>query len=103
MGTFVKVARVSDVPDGMMIKVEVNGTPVAIARVGDSFFALHDICTHEHCSFADMGIVDGTELICGCHGARFELSSGKVLGPPATVSARTYSVKVEGEDILISE
>ncbi len=102
MATFVKVASVSDVPDGMMKKVTVNGNVIAIARVGEAFFALDDTCTHDQCSFSDMGMVDGKEIICGCHGARFDAATGKVLGLPATVDTRVYQVKLEGGDIFIS-
>lgn len=102
MAALIKVASVSDVPDGMMKKVTVNGTIIAIANVGGTFFALDDTCTHEQCSFADMGILDGKEILCGCHGARFDVASGKVLGPPATVDTHTYAVTVKDSDIFVS-
>jgi 3-phenylpropionate/trans-cinnamate dioxygenase ferredoxin subunit len=41
------------------------------------------------------------EVICPRHAARFDVTSGAVLGPPAIVPIDTFEVKVEGEDIYV--
>ena len=101
MGTYVKVASVSDIPDGTMKHFVTRGKNIAIARIGDEFFAMDDTCTHEHCSLSDEGFLDGFTVTCGCHGAQFDISTGKVLALPAPRDLRIYTVKLEGSDIVL--
>lgn len=101
MAEFVKVASVTQVPDGDMITVQAGSKRLALARVGDDFFAVDDICSHDRCSLSEQGFIDGATLTCGCHGAQFDVTSGKVLALPATENIGSYAVKREGDDILV--
>ncbi|MBI1869432.1 non-heme iron oxygenase ferredoxin subunit [Candidatus Gottesmanbacteria bacterium] len=101
MSDLVKVAKISDIPEGSMKTFEVNGKRIAIANVDGDFFAIDDTCTHEQCSLGGEGVLDGTTVVCGCHGASFDVTSGKVLSLPAPTDVASYEVKVEGEDIMV--
>ena len=59
MADFAKLCEISDVDDGEIAAFEVEGETVAVARVGDSYYAFDDTCTHAMCSLAD-GWIDGT-------------------------------------------
>jgi 3-phenylpropionate/trans-cinnamate dioxygenase ferredoxin component len=63
-------------------------------------FALEDVCSHAEFPLTD-GDVDGTAIECALHGSRFDLRSGKPLGPPATQPVRTYPVSVVDGDVYI--
>ncbi len=67
---------------------------VLLARnaAGD-WFALAAVCTHAALPL-DMARVRGGALLCPHHGARFELATGKVLGPPAYEPIATYAVRI---------
>jgi 3-phenylpropionate/trans-cinnamate dioxygenase ferredoxin subunit len=67
---------------------------VLIARdtAGD-WYALAARCTHAELPL-DNARVRGAALLCPHHGARFELATGKVLGPPACVPIATYKIRV---------
>ena len=40
-------------------------------------------------------------MICGCHGAKFDMSSGEVMSLPAVTNVRSYAVKIENGDVLV--
>ncbi len=71
---------------------------VSVARVDDRLYAFDDLCTcsQEACPLSG-GLLMGTILMCQCHGSRFEISTGAVVGGPATRALIVYEVKeVEG-------
>jgi 3-phenylpropionate/trans-cinnamate dioxygenase ferredoxin subunit len=99
----IKVANTSDIPEGEARRFEVDGRLVAVANLGEEGFrAVDAICSHAH-YFLDEGEVDvDFETIeCPKHGSTFDLNTGKPRTLPATTPVRAYSVKVEGDDILI--
>ena len=100
MAYFAKLCEISDVDDGEIAAFEVEGETVAVARVGDSYYAFDDTCTHAMCSLAD-GWIDGTAVTCPCHSSEFDIKTGEVLTAPATEAMKTYDVRVSGDDIQV--
>ena len=101
MADYVKVAQKKDLAPGSVKTVIVSGKAIAVANVDGEFFALDDACTHRGCSLGGEGMVEGKTLVCGCHGAKFDLTDGRVLALPATIPLKTYPVKIEGEEVLV--
>jgi 3-phenylpropionate/trans-cinnamate dioxygenase ferredoxin subunit len=101
MSSFIKVLSLSDVPAGSVKTVHVNAEHIAVANVAGQLYAVDDLCSHAHCSLGTDGSLEGTTLTCGCHGAQFDVTNGKVLGLPAAVDLKTFEVKVEGADIFV--
>ena len=95
-----KVARANALGDGKVVGVEVDGTPVALYRIGDAVYATEGTCTHAEALLADGWVEDG-EIECPLHQARFDIRTGKALCEPAIEDLRTYAVKVEAGDVLI--
>lgn len=100
MGSFVKIAKISDISDGEMKEVHAQGKVYTVAKIGNEVLVFDGYCTHAQCSLAG-GFLDGNTLTCYCHGAMFDIKTGDVLSPPATEPLNTYTAKLEGEDILI--
>ena len=100
MDEFTKVARTSDLPPGKMMLVEVGDESILLSNLGGTFYAISDECTHSSGSLSD-GVMENDEVECPLHGSRFNLKTGEVIGPPADESAPLYSVRVEGDDILV--
>lgn len=100
MPEFTKVAQIADIVPGAMKQVRVSGKTICIANLDGEFFAIGDTCSHQHCSLS-IGYLDGTVLICACHGGTFDITNGKNLSLPAPSPVPSYKVKIEGEDILI--
>ncbi len=94
-----RVCRIDEVADGAAIRIA-RPAPIAIFHVGDEFFATDDTCTHAKFSLAD-GYIEGEEVVCALHEARFCLRTGRVLAPPASVALRTYPVRVENGEVLV--
>ena len=100
MGEFVKVAKIDDIPSGEALQVEAGGQTLALVRVGEDVFCIHDICTHEHAHLSE-GFCEGFEIECPLHGSIFDVRTGEVKSLPATEDVKTYNVKVEGGDVLV--
>jgi 3-phenylpropionate/trans-cinnamate dioxygenase ferredoxin component len=100
MGKFVKVATIDEMTSQAARCIEVEGEKVALFKGEDAFCALSDTCTHRGGPLSD-GEVEGTEVTCPWHGAKFDLRTGAVLGPPARTGVRSYPVRVTGRDIEV--
>lgn len=97
--------HVSDIPEAEAYLVpgdeNSTGEDISVFHAEDgSFYALNDECTHEVASLAE-GWIEGTEVECPMHAARFCLKSGKALCLPATVDAKTHKVEVEGDTVVL--
>jgi nitrite reductase/ring-hydroxylating ferredoxin subunit len=101
MAEFVTVAKTSDIPPGERLVVQLARNWVVIFNVDGSLYALEDQCSHEEYPLSD-GILDGHEVECAQHGARFDITTGKNLSPPALIPVRAYDVRVEGDDVKIA-
>jgi 3-phenylpropionate/trans-cinnamate dioxygenase ferredoxin subunit len=95
-----KVATTRDFPPGSARAVEVAGRSVALFNVEGTIHAIDNDCTHDGGPLSEGVVSDGC-VVCPWHGAEFDLSTGKVLTPPAVEDVRSYNVVVSGEDISI--
>jgi 3-phenylpropionate/trans-cinnamate dioxygenase ferredoxin component len=100
MTGFVKVARTDEIRPGQARLIDVRGKQIALFNVDGEYFALNDMCTHEEASLAE-GEICGHEVTCPLHGAKFDIRSGEVLGPPAYDDVASYAVRVSGGDVEI--
>jgi nitrite reductase/ring-hydroxylating ferredoxin subunit len=83
------------------LAARVAGKDLAIARLGDAWFAVEDECTHAGCPFSsDADLVEGT-ILCNCHGSEFDLQTGEVLRGPAEYPVRTFPVRVSGDQLEV--
>jgi nitrite reductase/ring-hydroxylating ferredoxin subunit/uncharacterized membrane protein len=82
----------SQLREGRPARVVVDDTPVLVLHEGESTFAIHDRCSHRGCSLSE-GEVQGEEIVCACHGSRFDLRDGSVRGGPATVPQPAFQVR----------
>lgn len=87
------------IEDGEAVLIETE-PPIAVYKVDGEFYATSDTCTHDASSLAD-GYIEGDVVECAWHFAKFCIRTGEVLSPPATVSLKTYPVKVVDEDVLV--
>jgi len=87
--------------EGKPIAIDVDGTPVCVVKVADEVFAVADTCTHSEASLAE-GEVTGSKIECWLHGAEFDLKTGKALTPPATEALKTFNVKRNGNQLIIT-
>ena len=97
---FVAVGPDAELPEGKRIFVEIDDLPVVIFRVGGKLFAIADACSHDDGPLGD-GDLDGHEIVCPRHGARFDIQTGKALALPAVVDIPSYPVRVSQGQIEV--
>ena len=90
---YVQIAGVEDLPPGERLFVEIDGQPIVVFNLAGGLFAIADVCSHDDGPVGD-GVVEGNEVVCPRHGARFDIRSGKALGLPAIVDIPAYPVRV---------
>ncbi|MDV3277643.1 MAG: non-heme iron oxygenase ferredoxin subunit [Nitrososphaerales archaeon] len=100
MAEFVPAMRFDDLSEGSMATVDVNGTHVLLSKIGGEVHALSGTCTHEE---ADLGLgmmLEGS-VVCPLHLSQFDLRSGQVMNPPATVPLQVFNVKIQDGTIFL--
>ena len=102
MADFVKVAQLSQLPQGEMTIVDLEGEEVVVANVDGKVLAFGNSCTHKGGPLGE-GTLEGDVVTCPWHGGEFSAKSGEVLGPPPAQPVSTYQVELDGDDIKIAK
>ena len=114
MGDFVEVAVIGELRDGSVKMVSAGGRRLLVARVGDSCYAVDDVCPHMGARLSG-GKLEGTVITCPRHGSQFDVTDGHVVRwtdfpRPVAAVARivkspkpltTYPVRLEGDRVLV--
>ncbi len=101
MRAYRKIFSLEKLPEGGKVQVEVDGMEIGLFRVNGTVYAIDNICSHARAPLSD-GELDGYEIACPLHGARFDIRSGEAKTAPAFEPVACYDVKVEGDDIYIA-
>lgn len=99
-GTWVGAVRADELAEGDAMRFVHEGVCIAVYNVGGNFYATSGICTHEH-AFLSEGYIEGHTIECPLHQALFDIRTGAVLSPPATVPLKTYEVHVEDGQVVV--
>ena len=99
MADLIKIADATSVPAGKVKSIEVAGRRLALCNVDGQFYLIDDVCTHDGAAL-DQGELIGAEIECPRHGARFDVTTGRVRRLPAVLPLKTYPVRVEDGAVL---
>ena len=102
MSEWVTVAREGELAPGEFRVVDVNDTQIAVFNLGGQFYAIADVCTHDAGQLTG-GTVEGDEIVCPRHGARFSIRTGAALTAPAYEPTDTFPVRVEAGQIQVRD
>jgi nitrite reductase/ring-hydroxylating ferredoxin subunit len=73
-----------EAPVGTIVSTELGSTAIVLIRHADGWAAVPEHCPHAGCRLSRKGqVIEGNVLVCNCHGAEFDLTSGEVLLDPA--------------------
>ena len=97
---FIPIAPAGEIPDGERLYVEIDGSPLVIFNIAGEYFAIADLCSHDDGPLGE-GELEGYEVACPRHGARFDIRNGKVLSLPAIVDIPAYPVRIVDGEIEI--
>jgi len=91
---WVRVCTTAELLPGESTVAWDGDTPILVVNLEGEFYALEDRCSHEDFELS-AGNIDGGQIECTLHGARFDLRSGEALCAPAYAPVRKFPVKVE--------
>ncbi|HEY4041002.1 MAG TPA: Rieske 2Fe-2S domain-containing protein [Rhodopila sp.] len=95
---FIKVAKVSEIPEGEM-KIVFNNLAV-VANSEGNFHAFGNICPHAGGPIGE-GWLDGCVVECPWHAGQWDITTGKALTPLATADIPLFEVRVVDEDVEV--
>lgn len=99
--SWVSVARPDDVESGKTLTVEHDGHQIALFRIEERFFAIEDRCSHRGARLSE-GKLEGCEIECPLHGARFDVRDGRPQCLPAKAPVRCFEVREEGNHLQVA-
>ena len=89
----IKICDLSEIPNGSIKKFEINDDEITICNINNQIFAINDNCSHDEASLQE-GFIDGYEIECPMHGAKFDIRTGEVTCLPAVSPIKTYNIKI---------
>ena len=92
---YARVLPASDLRDGELIPVEIDGRPVVLVRHAGTFYAVQNNCSHKDFPLSEAGFDPRDEvLVCAWHGGCFDLRTGEAVVLPATEPVEIFPVRV---------
>jgi nitrite reductase/ring-hydroxylating ferredoxin subunit len=95
-----RAAALADLRDGELFGTKIGDVAIGLTRIDGEIYAIDDICSHEY-ALLSQGFLEGCEIECPLHQARFDVRSGKCLLEPAERDLCTFAVKVEGGEVFV--
>jgi nitrite reductase/ring-hydroxylating ferredoxin subunit len=96
----VRVCSQADIAPETVKAYEVGDRRLAVYNIDGTFYVTDDECTHAAASLAEGMLEDGV-IECCLHFGAFDVKTGAVKAPPASVALRTYQVVLQGDDIFV--
>jgi 3-phenylpropionate/trans-cinnamate dioxygenase ferredoxin subunit len=100
MAEWVRVAGPTACPAGRLVSAMAGRQPIVLANVDGEVCALEDQCSHEAYPLSD-GDLEGSEIVCIYHGARFDACTGKNRALPAVRPVRAFRVETRDDGIYV--
>ena len=102
MGEWTNVAAAGEIGPGEHRVVDIDDVAIAVFNLDGAYFAIEDVCTHDFGTLTG-GCVEGGEIMCPRHGARFDIRTGEALTPPAYEPVATFPVRIHNGVVQIRE
>jgi len=103
--TYLRACTLAEVPEDEALGVTLGRFDVALARHGDEFFAVENLCSHAAVALSEGEVAHSDSgdctVECWLHGSRFDLRTGKPTGLPATEPIATFPVEVRDGDLYV--
>ncbi len=102
MSEWIDVCPAEQLKPGDFEVVEAGNTLIAVFNIDGDYLAIEDVCTHDGEELTG-GPIDGDEIVCPRHGARFCIRTGAALTPPAYDDVTTFPVRIEAGRIEVRD
>jgi 3-phenylpropionate/trans-cinnamate dioxygenase ferredoxin component len=97
---YIPVGLLNELSEGQRLFIEIDDLSIVIISIAGKYFAIADVCSHDDGPLGE-GNIEGFEIICPRHGARFDIRTGKALALPAFVDIPAYPVRIMGDQIEV--
>jgi len=81
------------IEDNKCVSINVNGVDVIVIRSQGDLYCLEDRCSHAFSPLTGGRIRNG-KIMCPLHGARFEIATGKHIGPQHYGTIASFPIRV---------
>ncbi|MCU0514643.1 MAG: non-heme iron oxygenase ferredoxin subunit [Anaerolineae bacterium] len=100
MKAFITVCPATDIPEGQRAVFSIKDRWIAIFCVSGRYYAIEDVCTHDGNTLTEdlkgnEMPLEGYEIACSRHGARFDIRTGKVMKAPALIDVPWFETRLE--------
>ena len=103
-----KLCNISDFPADGRNSFKIEENDIAVFKIDDKYYGISRKCTHMRGNLAK-GKLDGKNVICPLHGARYDLESGELVQQVSAIagllkkakSTQTYKIWAENEELWI--
>ncbi len=102
MSEWFDAAGIDEIESGKYKVVDVDDVMIVVINVDGNFHAIEDVCTHDGGELAS-GCIAGDTIECPRHGAKFSITTGEVLEPPAYEPVPVFPVKIENGRVLVRD
>ncbi len=102
MSDWVAVAKAGQLSPGQWKSVDVDGAQIVVFNLDGEYYAIEDVCTHDGGQLTG-GSIEGAEIVCPRHGARFCIRTGAALTAPAYEAVATFPVRVENGVVQVRD
>jgi 3-phenylpropionate/trans-cinnamate dioxygenase ferredoxin subunit len=102
LSEWVAVAREGEIGPGAWRVADVDGTQVVVFNLAGAYYAIEDVCTHDGGQLTG-GRIEGDQIVCPRHGARFCIRTGEALTAPAYEATATFPVRVENGEVQVRD
>ncbi|NIM28310.1 MAG: Rieske 2Fe-2S domain-containing protein [Gammaproteobacteria bacterium] len=102
MSDWTDVARTDELAPGDYRVVDIDDALIAVFNIDGEYYAIEDVCTHDYETLTG-GCIEGDEIVCPRHGARFNIKTGEALTPPAYEPVATLPVRVENGMVQVRD
>jgi 3-phenylpropionate/trans-cinnamate dioxygenase ferredoxin subunit len=93
MSNWVRVCAADALAPGRCQVIDADEARIAVYNLDGRFYAIEDVCTHDGGELAS-GALEGDQVICPRHGARFCIRTGAVMGPPAYEPVHCFPLRI---------
>jgi nitrite reductase/ring-hydroxylating ferredoxin subunit len=101
MSEFAPVMRTPELGPGTVAEVHAHGDTIALANIGQQYFAVAAHCPEDGTNLARDGVIEGDRLICPTDNSAYDMRTGHRVDGRHDAALRRYRIRIQENDILV--
>jgi 3-phenylpropionate/trans-cinnamate dioxygenase ferredoxin component len=99
---WITVAPAADLAPGAWQVADVDDTQIVVFNIDGVYYAIENVCTHDGGQLTG-GDIEGDQIVCPRHGARFCIRTGEALTAPAYEATAKFPVRIEKGEVQVRD